>query len=167
MVYSGTAGAAVPWWRVGLAAHDAGTKHLRPRAAAALLLGWLLTVLMTGCGGNQPQQPGQNPGGPVVGGPGKGIAVCVGLNAVDPAHYAGWPGTLFGCENDARDIAAIATQTGFAAKKLLTAQATRDAVLGAIRAAAGQLAAGDIFMLSYSGHGDQVPDANAPLAGSC
>jgi hypothetical protein len=43
---------------------------------------------------------------------------------------------------------------------LLTRDATRDRVLTAIHNAATQLAAGDLFVLSYSGHGGQVPDAN-------
>ena len=27
----------------------------------------------------------------------KGIAVCIGLNAVDPKHYQGWSGNLAAC----------------------------------------------------------------------
>ncbi len=37
----------------------------------------------------------------------KGYALTVGLNSVDPDHYAGWPGTLVACEADARDMAAV------------------------------------------------------------
>ena len=43
---------------------------------------------------------------------------------------------------------------------LLTKKATRDAVLRTMRAAAKSLAAGDLFFLSYSGHGGQVPDVS-------
>lgn len=90
----------------------------------------------------------------------KGIALALGLNAVDPKHYGGWDGQLNACEADAEDMAAIATAKGFAVSTLLTRAAGRGAVIDAIRQAAGQLTAGDIFMLSYSGHGGQVPDLN-------
>ena len=49
---------------------------------------------------------------------------------------------------------------GFAAAKLLTKKATRDAVLKGIAGASKKLKAGDIFLLSYSGHGGQAPDLN-------
>jgi hypothetical protein len=127
----------------------------------ALLIGWLLAA---GCAAKPDASAppaGANPSG-APGTPGRGMAVCVGLNGVDPDHYAGWPGTLAGCENDATDMAAIATQKGFGVKKILTPHATRKAILDEIRAAAGRLVSGDIFMISISAHGDQVPDPAAP-----
>ncbi len=88
----------------------------------------------------------------------KGIAVCIGLNSVDPGHYQGWSGPLTACEADAEDMAGIASDKGMAVTKLLTKKATREAVNKAIAQAATSLKAGDIFMLTYSGHGGQVPD---------
>lgn len=130
-------------------------------ARAVLLIVWLLAA---GCapGPVDPRPDDDGGGGAGGGGSPKGLAVCVGLNAVDPAHYAGWPGTLAGCENDAADMTKIAEQNGFKVKKILTAQATRAEILSQIRTSAGQLHSGDIFMISYSGHGDQVPDLSAP-----
>lgn len=90
----------------------------------------------------------------------KGISLHIGLNRVDPNHYQGWEGPLKGCEKDARDMAAIARKQKFAAQLLLTEAATADAVKLAISIAAGQLKSGDIFLLTYSGHGGQVPDRN-------
>lgn len=90
----------------------------------------------------------------------KGRALCLGLNKVSPTHYAGWDGELFACEADARDMTTLATSHGFEATTLLTTDAGRDAVLNAIAAAASALESGDIFMLSYSGHGGQVFDEN-------
>jgi hypothetical protein len=84
----------------------------------------------------------------------------IGLNRVDPAHYDGWDGQLTACEFDANDMKAIAESRGFQTTVLLTADATADAVLGAIEAAAGELTEGDLFFCSYSGHGGQVPDRN-------
>ncbi|MBI4785208.1 MAG: caspase family protein [Oscillatoriophycideae cyanobacterium NC_groundwater_1537_Pr4_S-0.65um_50_18] len=90
-----------------------------------------------------------------------GIAIAIGLNAVDPAHYGGWSGNLIACEFDANDMAAIAKAQGFTVSTLLTRAATRQAVLSHISDAAQKLQSGDILMLSYSGHGGQLPDLNS------
>ncbi len=95
------------------------------------------------------------------GGEPTGISLHIGLNLVDPDHYQGWDGELAGCEADANDMVALAGSRGFATSQLLTAAATAEMVSGAISTAAGTLAAGDIFFLTYSGHGSQVPDANS------
>jgi len=89
----------------------------------------------------------------------RGHSLHLGLNAVDPAHYEGWNGVLGGCENDARDMAAIAQMQGYTSTKvLLTAEATAGAFIGHMIDLARQLESGDILFLSYSGHGGQVPD---------
>lgn len=88
----------------------------------------------------------------------KGVSLHIGLNSVDPDHYGGWSGPLMACEADANDMMAIATERQFTPTKLLTSQATRDATISGIEVAARELSAGDIFFLSYSGHGGQVPD---------
>ncbi len=89
-----------------------------------------------------------------------GIALTIGLNAVDPKHYQGWSGELTACEADAHDMAAIAGSKGFKTTTLLTKEAKRKAVTQAFAEAAGTLKADDIFMVSYSGHGGQLPDLN-------
>lgn len=88
----------------------------------------------------------------------RGLGLHIGLNEVSAAGYAGWTGPLAACEFDARDMAAIARAQGLAPTVLLTKKATRAAVLAALRAAAKALRAGDLLLLSYSGHGGQVPD---------
>ena len=90
----------------------------------------------------------------------KGLALTIGLNAVDPRYYAGWNGRLSACEADARDMADLARARTFTVKRLLTRSATRRAVLAGIARAAAALRSGDIFLLTYSGHGGQVPDRN-------
>ena len=96
----------------------------------------------------------------------RGIALNIGLNAVDSRHYRDedgkpWPGTLLACENDARDMAALSKEMGFElAGPLLTKKATSAKVLSAARAAAKALAPGDSFLLTYSGHGGQVENTN-------
>lgn len=90
----------------------------------------------------------------------KGIALSIGLNAVDPAHYDGWTGELTACEADAQAMAAIAVSQGMASTTLLTKQATRAAVREAVGAAAKDLRSGDFYLLTYSGHGGVLPDLN-------
>jgi hypothetical protein len=88
----------------------------------------------------------------------KGIALHIGLNSVDPRQYEGWDGTLVACEADAKDMHAITSARGFTSSKLLTRKATASAVAARIRSAASKLEAGDLFVLTYSGHGGQVRD---------
>jgi metacaspase-1 len=88
----------------------------------------------------------------------RGIALSIGLNSVDPVHYQGWTGTLKACEADANDMAAIAASRGFASTTLLTAKATTTAVLTAINDAAKALEDGDMFLITFSGHGGKVED---------
>ncbi|MGW6564159.1 caspase family protein [Streptomyces sp. NPDC054975] len=87
-----------------------------------------------------------------------GLSVHVGLNTVDPGRYEGWDGALLACENDARDMAALARAAGFSDTVLLTPDCTVDQVTAALREAAGRLEPGDILLFTYSGHGGQVPD---------
>jgi hypothetical protein len=88
----------------------------------------------------------------------KGISLHVGLNRVDPIHYAGWKGELAACESDARDMETIARSNGFIAQSLLTKAATSSALLGGIEKAAKELVEDDFFLLTYSGHGGQIND---------
>lgn len=90
----------------------------------------------------------------------KGLSLHIGVNKVDPAHYAGWAGPLNACEFDANDMQDVAKDCGFTTKVLLTSDAKRTAVLSAIQAYARKLSAGDMFLLTYSGHGGQVRDRN-------
>ena len=90
----------------------------------------------------------------------KGRAIVIGLNGVDPNHYGGWAGPLNACEADASSMAQIAGAQGMDVHSLLTQQATRDGVLKELAAAANDLKDGDLLMLTYSGHGGQIPDLN-------
>ena len=88
----------------------------------------------------------------------KAMSVHLGLNSVSAAHYGGWSGELMACEADAQDMAALAKSRGMKTTVLLTRNATRAKALAAIRLAAKQLTSGDLFFLTYSGHGGQIPD---------
>src|SRR4051795_7696417 len=91
----------------------------------------------------------------------KGLSLHIGLNSVDASHYAGWDGQLVACEFDANDMEALAESQDFTTKKLLTKDATADAVRKAIADAGSELEAEDILFVTYSGHGGQVPDSNS------
>lgn len=88
-----------------------------------------------------------------------GYSLHIGLNRIDPAHY-GSNGQLQGCENDAHDMQEIANLMGFDSSVLLNDEATVSNIADSIRRAAQSLNTGDIFFISYSGHGGQVPDTN-------
>lgn len=91
----------------------------------------------------------------------KGVSIHIGLNSVDAAHYQGWDGQLTACEFDAQDMLAIAKSKGFASTQLiLTQDATSANVAAAITEVATACKSGDIALLTYSGHGGQVPDTN-------
>jgi hypothetical protein len=89
-----------------------------------------------------------------------GVSLHIGLNSVDPAGYDGWSGPLDGCEPDAKDMEKLASSLGYKTKKLLTKKATSSAVLAQLHAYSKQLKAGDILLLTYSGHGGQIPDVD-------
>jgi metacaspase-1 len=86
------------------------------------------------------------------------LSLHIGLNAVDPGHYDGWSGELAACERDATDMAALARSQRMRPSVLLTRSATRARTFAAVRTAAKVLKRGDLFFLTYSGHGGQVPD---------
>ncbi|MBT2406584.1 MULTISPECIES: caspase family protein [unclassified Streptomyces] len=90
-----------------------------------------------------------------------GISLHVGLNRVDPTKYEGWDGQLVACENDARDMAALARASGFEDTLVLTEKGTADNITAELRKAAKRLKSGDILLFTYSGHGGQM----ANLAG--
>ncbi len=89
-----------------------------------------------------------------------GRSLHIGLNSVDPATYDGWTGDLTACEFDAHDMQAICRAAGLRTSSLLTSKATSRAVLGALDRAAAALHDGDLFVVTYAGHGGQMPDAN-------
>ena len=88
----------------------------------------------------------------------KGLSLHIGLNSVDPAHYAGWSGNLVACEADAEDTAALVKHRNYSTNVLLTSKATRKALLDFLDGAARELTSGDQLVLTYSGHGGQLPD---------
>ena len=90
-----------------------------------------------------------------------GKSIHIGLNHVDPNAYGGWDGALSGCINDTNSMQGLAASVGYATTILTDAQATSHRVLQEISTEARTLVSGDILLLTYSGHGGQVFDANS------
>jgi len=89
----------------------------------------------------------------------KGISIHIGMNRVDNRHYSEEMVALETCEQDALDMQALALEQNFKSSFLLLSEnATRHAVKSVIRSASEELQAGDMLLLSYSGHGGFLPD---------
>ncbi|HRW17626.1 MAG TPA: caspase family protein [Dermatophilaceae bacterium] len=87
-------------------------------------------------------------------------ALCVGINQFAHLPMASW---LYGCVNDANDMAGMLRKRGFAAQSitvLTDTQATKAAVMGALTEMVGAAKPGDHLVFSFSSHGTQVPDTD-------
>jgi hypothetical protein len=91
-----------------------------------------------------------------------GLSLHIGLNRVNNTAYGFAVPDLAGCVNDANDMQDIARGCGFQTRQLLDERATSDAIISSIESAAERLYPGDLFWISYSGHGSQVPDLSEP-----
>jgi len=92
-----------------------------------------------------------------------GYSLHIGLNQLNKSSYPGVP-PLAACMNDANDMYALAEKIGFDASTLCDDSATYGKVVNAIADKANRLVAGDIFWITYSGHGSQVRDADGDEA---
>lgn len=93
----------------------------------------------------------------------KGLSLHIGLNKVDTTHYGNIP-VLRAAENDPVLMERIARDRGFETKLLIGSSATTTAVKNVMSDATARLIAGDIFLITYAGHGSQVPDRNGDEA---
>jgi hypothetical protein len=82
-------------------------------------------------------------------------ALCIGVN-----DYPGTHMDLKGCVNDANDWAAELEARGFTVMRLLDAQATKSAMVAALKQLIGTADAEDVVVITFSGHGTYVPDTN-------
>ena len=87
----------------------------------------------------------------------KGVSAHVAIEFVDRHAYPQeWP-SMPGCANDARSMRLLSSDRGFEPLPLLlNASATRLAVKNTIADAAKRLERGDVFLLTFSGHGAEV-----------
>lgn len=90
-----------------------------------------------------------------------GHSLHIGINRVDARHYyKARDLALHFAEQDAAAWEALATRQGFTTRRLFSEHATRDAIKHNLTALAARAAAGDWVLITYSGHGGQLPDAN-------
>lgn len=82
-------------------------------------------------------------------------ALCIGVN-----DYPGTDMDLKGCVNDAEDWAGVLSGRGYTVSKLLDAQATKAAMVNAIRALVQGASTGDSLAITFSGHGTYAPDTS-------
>lgn len=81
-------------------------------------------------------------------------ALCIGIN-----NYPGTANDLSGCVNDVHDWASALQGRGFDVQTMLDAQATKANMVTAVKTLIDQAQAGDSLLITYSGHGTFVPDA--------
>lgn len=82
-------------------------------------------------------------------------AICTGIN-----NYPGTANDLQGCVNDANDWKNILVNYGFDVTLLLDSQVTGIAFKTSIQNAVASMVAGDVLVITYSGHGTQVYDSS-------
>jgi metacaspase-1 len=86
-----------------------------------------------------------------------GRSVHIGVDYVDRNHY-GSDFPLASCVNDARKMCEIAESLGYDATTFENEEATVANFTGAIRGAISDLFPGDSLMITFSGHGSQLPN---------
>lgn len=95
----------------------------------------------------------------------KALSLHLGLNKVDQGHYGDNLVDLDFCIADATEMEALARRQGFDTTLLTDDKASRGALQAALAEAAKVLEAGDILLMTYAGHGGQVPDFNGDELG--
>jgi hypothetical protein len=88
----------------------------------------------------------------------KGYSLHIGVNEADPDSYPGL-NPLKAAVNDAKWWAQFAEALGYDTESLHDSKATTKAVKKQLKEYAELMKAGDILLLTYSGHGDQLPNA--------
>jgi hypothetical protein len=115
-------------------------------------------LVLAGCvtipnGGNIPMNETDN----MIGASNR-VAVCIGLTSVNPGAYQGWAGDCPGCDIDAKGLYRLFLNEGFSAHLILNSAATWEYVRNTILDSSKFLKAGDLLVVSISGHGGQIPD---------
>lgn len=82
----------------------------------------------------------------------------IGVNVTDREQYPQSFPDLTGAVPDARALERLAAGQGFTTQRLEDSSATAEGVLSEIRSLASTMSAGDLLLLTYSGHGSQYED---------
>lgn len=87
----------------------------------------------------------------------KGYSLHIGVNKADSNHYPGLP-DLRAAVNDAKWWKSYAKSLGYKTAALHDDEATTITVKGKLKEYASVMAPGDILLLTYSGHGGEIPN---------
>jgi hypothetical protein len=90
-----------------------------------------------------------------------GMSLHVGVNTLDTNHYGDKVAELASCVNDANAMLTLAERLGYTGSVLANKDATVANVTAGLRTAADALFSGDVFLLSFSGHGGQIPNTSS------
>jgi peptidoglycan hydrolase-like protein with peptidoglycan-binding domain len=88
-----------------------------------------------------------------------GRSISIGVNSLNTAHY-GADFALASCVNDARKMQEIAQALGYDATTFENKQATVANFTAFMRGAINDLVAGDSLLITFSGHGSQLPNTS-------
>jgi metacaspase-1 len=91
-----------------------------------------------------------------------GLSVHIGVDRLDPEHY-GAEHALASCVNDARAMRDIAERLGYDAITYENEDATVSNFTGFMRSAIDNLYDGDSLLVTFSGHGSQLPNNSADV----
>ncbi|HEX9974564.1 MAG TPA: caspase family protein, partial [bacterium] len=86
-------------------------------------------------------------------------ALCIGIN-----NYPGFENDLNGCINDANDWTKLYQQFGFEVTTLLDSAARKLKIKTELQSMIWNSQAGDVLVVSYSGHGTSIPDTSGDEA---
>jgi metacaspase-1 len=92
----------------------------------------------------------------------RGLSVHVGVNRLDVTHY-GDEFLLSSCVNDAQKMCEIAQGMGYEAVIFEDENATVSNFTGFMRGAISDLYDGDSLLVTFSGHGSQIPNNSADV----
>jgi metacaspase-1 len=89
----------------------------------------------------------------------KGYSLHIGINRANDTHYKSHL-KLKWCVNDAEAMFQMATDSGYTPAKMLNEDATTGKFLAFVNEKADMLESGDIFLITFSGHGALCVDTN-------
>ena len=91
----------------------------------------------------------------------KRFALCLGATHLDPAGHEGWDGVCPGCDVDVERLARLCLDRGFdGVFNFFDAAVDHPFVRAVFLSICNRLAAGDLLVLFFSGHGGQQRDRN-------
>lgn len=86
----------------------------------------------------------------------KGISLHIGVSNLDSNHYGNWDSSLNSTQNDIDKMSRLLSSKKFSINTLLNPK--KSEFENKIKEISNSLGSGDIFCLTFSGHGGKIPD---------